>query len=255
MKLKYIWSFLFLFCLCQQWGYSQSVKKVRFNNIRKAEGLSNNMVNGLLRDNLGFLWFATNDGLCRYDGPDKIETFQIEEGANSLVSSNIRSIYEDSKSNLWIGTRLGGLTKYHRPSETWTTYLHDANDSSSISNDEILKIMEDSHQRLWVGTEDGLNLFDHKTATFKRFLTDKNDPYSLKSQAVLDVFEDEKGWIWVGTWGGGLHLLLTDKNGKQELGKFRRINPSVNTATHNVWKIYQDRQKRYWLGTHGGGLF
>ncbi len=255
MKLKYIWSFLFFFFISHQWAYSQSVKSIQFKNIRKTDGLSNNMVNGLLRDNLGFLWIATNDGLCRYDGPNKIEVFQVEEGANSLVSSNIRSIYEDSKGNLWIGTRLGGLTKYHRPSETWKTYIHDANDTSSISNDEVLKIMEDSYQRLWVGTENGLNLFDFETETFKRFLTDKNDPYSLRTKAVLDIFEDEKGWIWVGTWDGGLHLLLTDKNGQQALGKFKRIYPSANTATHNVWKIYQDRQKRYWIGTHGGGLF
>jgi len=209
----------------------------------------------LLRDNLGFLWIATNDGLCRYDGPNKIEVFKLEEGKTNLISSNIRSIYEDRKGNLWIGTRLGGLTKYHRPSDTWKTYLHDANDPNTLSNDEVLKIMEDSQQRLWVGTENGLNLYDYQTEKFTRFLVDRTDPFSLKTKAVLDIFEDEKGWIWVGTWGGGLHLLLTDKNGKEELGKFRRIVPSENASTRNVWKIYQDRQQRYWIGTHGGGLF
>lgn len=253
MYLKYIW--ILLFCLSSQVLPSQSIRKIRFNNIRKTEGLSNNMVHGILKDNLGFLWFATNDGLCRYDGPNQLEIFRAEEGKNSLVSSNIRSIYEDSQGNLWLGTRLGGLTKYHRPSETWTTYLHDSNDATTISNDEILKIMEDSHQRLWIGTENGLNLFDYQTETFTRFLTDTNDPNSLRTKAVLDITEDAKGWIWVGTWAGGLHLLLTDEQGKEKLGKFRRINPSSNTASLNVWRIYQDRQKRYWIGTHGGGLF
>ncbi|MEM1119465.1 MAG: two-component regulator propeller domain-containing protein [Bacteroidota bacterium] len=250
---KYFWILLCL--LFGQTVFGQPIQKIRFKNIRKSEGLSNNMVHGLLRDNLGFLWFATNDGLCRYDGPDKLEVFREDPAKNSLVSSNIRSIYQDSRGNLWLGTRLGGLTKYHRESETWTTYQHDANDSTTISNDEILRIVEDSHQRLWIGTEYGLNLFDYQTETFTRYLADAEDSYKLQTKAVLDIFEDEKGWIWVGTWAGGLHLLLTDEHGKDEAGQFRNIIPASNTASRNVWRIFQDRQKRYWVGTHGGGLF
>lgn len=255
MKPKYIWQLLLLFCVCSQTLHSQSVQKMRFNNIRKSEGLSNNMVNGILQDNLGFLWIATNDGLCRYDGPNQMEVIRSNKQVNTLQSDNIRSIYEDSKQNLWLGTRLGGLTKYHRPSGEWKTYLHDKQQNTSISNDEILKIMEDSQQRLWVGTENGLNLFDYETETFTRFMADDKNPYSLNTKAVLDIYEDDKGWIWAGTWGGGLHLLLEDPNNKQQTGKFRIFFPSPDYSSKNVWKIYQDSQKRYWLGTHGGGLF
>lgn len=257
MKPQFIWLYLFIIFCCHQTLFSQPVQKIQFNNIRKSEGLSNNMVNGLIRDNLGFLWIATNDGLCRYDGPNQLEIFRADEKGkgNSLASSNIRSIFEDSQQNLWIGTRLGGLTRYHQPSGSWKTFQHDATQPTTLSNDEVLTIMEDSQQRLWIGTENGLNLFDSKTETFTRFLSDLSNPFSLGGKAILDVFEDNKGWIWVGTWGGGMHLLLTDDLTQKELPKFRRINPTVNKPTHNVWKIYQDRQNRYWIGTHGGGLF
>jgi len=255
MKPKYIWQLLLVFCVFSQTLHSQAIQKIRFNNIRKSEGLPNNMVNGLMRDNLGFLWIATNDGLCRYDGPEQVEIFRIDEDNNTLQSNNIRSIYEDSQQNIWIGTRLGGLTKYHRPSGTWKTFQHDKTQNNSISHDDVLKIMEDSQQRLWVGTENGLNLYDYETETFNRFVVNDADPYSLNTKAVLDIFEDDKGWIWVGTWGGGLHLMLSDKTGKEKLGKFKHFNPSANQLARNVWKIYQDSQKRYWIGTHGGGLF
>jgi len=134
MKLRNIWQLLLLFCVFSQTLHSQSVQKIRFNNIRKLEGLSNNMVNGILRDNLGFLWIATNEGLCRYDGPNQVEVFRIteREGGNTLKSNNIRSIYEDSKGNLWIGTRLGGLTKYHQQSDTWSTFQHEEQEPRSI---------------------------------------------------------------------------------------------------------------------------
>ncbi len=257
MKPRCIWQLLLLFCVFSQTLYSQSVQKIRFNNIRKSEGLSNNMVNGIIRDNLGFLWIATNDGLCRYDGPNQIEVFRVsdEEGGSTLKSSNIRSIYEDSKGNLWIGTRLGGLTKYHRKSNTWRTYQHNEQEPNTLSNDEVLSIIEDSQQRLWVGTENGLNLFDYETETFTRFMSDASNPNSLKTKAVLDVFEDDKGWIWVGTWGGGLHLLLKETDREKKQGKFRQIRIGGSSSAQNVWKIYQDRQKRYWIGAHGGGLF
>jgi len=156
---------------------------------------------------------------------------------------------------LWIGTRLGGLTRYHQPSGTWTTFLHDKENPQSISNDEILTIMEDSRHRIWVGTENGLNLFDSSTETFTNFLPDSQNPTSLKTKAVLDILEDDKGWIWVGTWGGGLHLLMTNKKETTPSGQFKNMLPSANKAASNVWKIYQDQQYRYWIGTHGGGLF
>lgn len=85
MYLKYIW--IFLVCLSSQVLFSQSISKIRFNNIRQTEGVSNNRVHGILKDNLGGLWYATKDGLCFYDGLNQLETFRAEEGINSLLSS------------------------------------------------------------------------------------------------------------------------------------------------------------------------
>ena len=235
----------------------QSTKAIQFNNLQKTEGLPNNTVNHIIKDKLGFLWIATNDGLCRYDGPNQMEIFRAETTlpSNHLYASNIRTLYADSKDNLWIGTRLGGLTRYHQPTNTWRTFRHNKGNNQTISNDEILTIMEDSQHRLWIGTENGLNLFDYDTETFSNFLVDNKNRYSLKTKAVLTITEDAKGWIWVGTWAGGLHLLLVDEQGAITDGKFRNIQPSKDKATHNVWKVYQDQQQRYWIGTHGGGLF
>lgn len=235
----------------------QITKNIQFHNIQKTDGLPSNTVNKVIKDNLGFIWIATNDGLCRYDGPNQIEIFRTnpKNDQNSLASNNIRTLYADSKGNLWIGTRLGGLTRFHQPTNTWTTYRHQKNNPKSISNDEILTITEDSQHRLWIGTENGLNLFDYKTEIFVNLLAKEEDPNSLKTNAVLTVLEDDKGWIWVGTWAGGLHLLLTDGEEINANSAFKNIAPAPNKAAQNVWKVYQDRKNRYWIGTHGGGLF
>ena len=47
--------------------FSQSIY---FNHLTTEDGLSNNIVFDLIQDRFGFLWFATDDGLNRFDGYD-----------------------------------------------------------------------------------------------------------------------------------------------------------------------------------------
>ncbi|WMX13970.1 two-component regulator propeller domain-containing protein [Aureispira sp. CCB-E] len=64
------------------------------------DGLSNRFVRSILQDTKGFMWFATKNGLNRYDG----YTFDVfTEKNTNLQSSFIDKIFEDADSNLWIG--------------------------------------------------------------------------------------------------------------------------------------------------------
>jgi len=217
---------LFFIVLQSSVVYNQSGKELPFYNINKLNGLPSNYVISLTKDKAGFLWVATNNGLCRYDGPNSIEVFQKDNlNKDRLASNHIQKIYSDSKNNIWIGTRLGGLTRYHLPSNTWKTFQYNKEEENSISHNDILSIYEDSQHRLWIGTENGLNLYHPETENFTRFLVEANNPYSLKKEAILSILEDDKGWIWVGTWAGGLHLLLSEEGDDVSLGKFRNFPP------------------------------
>ena len=54
------------------YGYAQE-NATRFQHITTEDGLSQNMVDCILQDSQGFMWFGTYDGLNRYDG----YTFQV----------------------------------------------------------------------------------------------------------------------------------------------------------------------------------
>ena len=235
----------------------QKMSQIRFSTITNENGLPNNEVMDIIKDNQGFLWIATNDGLCRYETATQQAVFTVDKSnyPEGLRSNTIRTLYIDRHDHLWIGTTLGGLTRYHQPTNTWKTYLHDPDDPSSISNNEILSIIEDQSGKIWVGTEYGLNVFDPESETFFSFLPDPSGTAGIKTKAVVKIYEDQRGYIWLGTWAGGLYLVLSGKTDKPEDIRFRNINISDNTATHNVWTMFQDRKNQFWIGTHGGGLF
>lgn len=237
--------------------YSQADQNITFTNINNTHGLPNNTVAAITKDDLGFIWLGTSDGLCRYEGPNEVQVFRannpkIEGG---LQSNKISSLFFDTKDNLWVGTSLGGLTKYHQPSGIWKTYRHDKNNASSISNDEILSITEDKNGRLWIGTEDGLNVYDHETESFISFRADPKNPNAINGKAILTVMEDDQGRIWAGTWAGGLNLLIPPMDGNIANAKFKKFLPSAELEAQHIWKIFQDKQNRYWIGTRGAGLF
>lgn len=228
--------------------------EINFSNVSVNEGLSNNFINDISQDSMGFIWIATTEGLCRYDAKDDFKVFQ-ENGELALNSSNIRSLLSDSKNKLWVGTRLGGLTCFDQKTRTSKAYMFDANDPNSISNNEILSIFEDSKGRIWAGTEHGLNLYLPETDNFISWTPDEQDPTALQKSAILEITEDSRGFIWVGCWAGGLNLIL-DSDSEDPLDiSFRNFSINTSIAAQNVWAITEDHKNRLWLGTHGGGLF
>ncbi len=95
---------LILFLLISSSAFAQhfNLKKYTTKN-----GLANSVVQKIIQDEKGYYWFATTNGLSRFDGK-VFKNFQITDG---LPSSEITSILEDSKNNLWIGTSKG-LARY-----------------------------------------------------------------------------------------------------------------------------------------------
>lgn len=250
---------LLLLLLCSLLGFSQSPKSLNFSGWNKANGVPNNWVNALVKDELGFLWIGTNDGLCRFNGPNSFKTYRHEEDTveetDGLRSNQIRSLCYDSDKYLWIGTIQGGLTRFHPPTNTWKTYLYNIEEEdSSLNDNNILSVFEDSKKRIWVGTENGLNLFNKTTETFKSFNLNSLDVDLSVSSASLSIIEDSNGWIWVGTWENGLFLLLENENGDINSKNIRQFKIPFGKSVNNIWTLHQDAADRIWLGTHGAGV-
>ncbi len=240
-----------LLCLCISITlHGQTTTHLNFNSIDVTDGLSNNYVNAIAQDNLGFIWVGTNDGLNRYDTHESILTFK--SGEIGLESNTIKSLFADSNDHLWIGTSFGGLVKFNVKSNETKTYNKDSNGKLLLSNNEVLSI-QGIGDEIFIGTENGLNVLNPKTDSIFQFPT--GSPGQLNPSAILSITQDENGWIWLGTWGNNFYLYLPHPSGRHDLGTFRQFKLGESEKTANIWQVIQDTEDRYWVATHGGGLF
>ena len=81
----------------------------RFERLTTASGLSQSSVYKIIQDKKGFLWFATADGLNRYDGHNFKIYRNDPSDPTTLSGSDIFTIVEDDEGNMWVGTRSSGL--------------------------------------------------------------------------------------------------------------------------------------------------
>ena len=225
---------------------------VRFDHISTEQGLSNLDVWSILRDNQGFMWFATLDGLNRYDGYEMRVFKHDRDDPRSLSENTIRTLYQDRAGTLWIGTWTGGLERFDRDTESFTHFQHNPDDPNSLSSDSVFAITEDHAGKLWLGTRGGgLDRFDPQTQTFTHFRHDPTNSQSLSNDSVFALLEDHDGALWVGT-DGGLNRL--DPN----TGAFTPYlhdpaNPD-SLSNDQIRSLHLDDNGMLWVGTFGGGL-
>ncbi|MDE3126909.1 MAG: diguanylate cyclase [Gemmatimonadota bacterium] len=88
----------------------------RAEQFTSANGLPQNTVSGIAQTPDGYLWFATYDGLVRYDGV----TFTILDRANTppMAQTQFLTLTVDGAGTLWAGTT-SGLLRYRRSAFDW----------------------------------------------------------------------------------------------------------------------------------------
>lgn len=134
-----------------------SGKALAFNALTINDGLSQGMVTSILQDRYGFMWFATLDGVNRYDGYHFVVYRHDAHDPASITESYVQALFEDSKGRLWIGTVSGGLDLFDRETETFIHLTRQEGNANSLSQGPINSISEDEHGNIWVHVSDKLD--------------------------------------------------------------------------------------------------
>ncbi len=111
------------------------------------DGLPQSSVIALTQTRDGYLWLGTLKGLVRFDGVNF--TVFDENNTPGLNSSQIVYLFEDSRSNLWVGTETAGiaLLKGGRVLDTGI--------GAGTSAGKLMAACEDATGAVWLYTADG----------------------------------------------------------------------------------------------------
>lgn len=228
--------------------FSQSL---HFQNLTVKDGLSNNKINAILQDKIGFIWLGTEDGLNRFDG----YSFKIfrnnPSDSNSISDNNIWSLFEDESGNIWVGTKSGELNLYDFGKDSFKKWKIEKRGGKENG---IVTIFKDSEGMIWVGTyQSGLYRLNLATNELKNWNYNPNDPFSLSNNFVTSIIEDDDGYLWISTYNG-----LNKFNLKSNDDKFLKFysDPNNDNSISNdlVWQISKSDFETdiLWIGTANG---
>ena len=136
--------------------------KLHFRNLNINNGLSDNHVYSIAKDSLGFMWFATYNGLNKYDGYN-FKKYYAGNEKSSLLSNRISNVFDDNGGNIWVLTGLSYVL-YDRGNDN---FIRDINSKLSLYGIEAVGkpvIYADNQKDLWICDSVSLYFyeFEHK---------------------------------------------------------------------------------------------
>lgn len=239
------------------------------------EGLSQLSVMSIYQDELGRMWFGTQEGLSMYNGdhtisfkPSWSDKPDIQTNSNLLGNSNF-PIDGDKNGNLYIVSDNSlirydfRVKKFYRVVDKGvrTVTFHDnklwfgVSDSVCTWNSKLMKaefvlklkdkdsfaqkIFIDSNKHLWVGSVKGLFLFKKN----------KQLECIIPNEDIYEIFEDSKANLWISTRENGMYK--RDKDGRI-IKLMHDANNSNSISSNHVRSFAEDNFGNIWIGTFTG---
>ena len=207
-------------------GRPAAAQQVAFSHLTTDHGLSQFSVNALYRDERGFIWIGTREGLNRYNS-NGIKTFKQRKGdPTSLFCNTVLRITGDGDGSLFVLCS-EGVARFDIRRDCFRTLLHGT--ASAIYYDEGFYVAR------------GTQIFrcDPENGELTPY-------YALPAQLAGEItclLRDAGGTLWIGTDRNGLYGLRRDGVLEHPFGR------------SNVTSIYEDTGHGLWAGTWEEGYY
>jgi ligand-binding sensor domain-containing protein/AraC-like DNA-binding protein len=199
-----------------------------------AEGIHSNMIRSIKQTPDGYLWFATNKELLRFDGIKfTVISFAKKREDHPPPQTVPDTLFVDKKGILWIGSS-SGLTQYNHNTVSFKTYTT----ANGITQDRIRHISEDRQGNLWI------TFYSSYVDCFsKEKFTHFDASHGLASNKINAVVEDRRGNL----------LFATRENRifRYKDGKFYHYS-ELHLENYVIIAMYKDHKEDLWVGTNKG---
>ena len=265
---------LFLLFLLTGWtGRAQYT----FHTFDVKSGMSDNYVQSILRDQYGFMWFGTINGLNRYDGYH-CKTYQTTP--LGTYNNSISQVLEDAGGNIWIQTP-ERLFIYDRKNDRLDSVIGRVTNSFPIPGN-IRQLQTDEEKNLWCIHEYTLYKYVYKEQKLYSLQLPKKKVmnYTSRKDKCYLLFED--GDIATANLpskqlqtafhlpqAADIHLYLDTQGRLWCYGKNRQGIRCMDTKGHRdlhisclemlkaelINSITDDDEGNIWIGTNSQGIF
>lgn len=242
---------LLLLCFLTGFPVQGQKEAMRFQHYTADNGLSQNMIDCILKDSKGFMWFGTWNGLNRFDGYSFTVYRQNQRNRDGIINNFIYALAEDRFGNIWVGTG-AGLTVYIYKKDLFRTPDNTVIAKSAVLTRRTNSVIVDHNGWLWTGTDKGIDVFEieNENGTLRKIgLSDNRNQGLLEGYNITSIFEDRNGNIWIGSTNGAFRY---DRK-THEIRRYAYLpSQPASLSNDNVNCIYQDRKGKVWIGTTVG---
>ena len=178
-----------------------------FNHYMTTDGLPSNTIYAVVQDKYNFIWIATRDGICRFDGHTFVKLG--DDSPNGITSGMTPALCMDDQARLWFSNGNGT-----------GAYNIDTGETISIGvldEDDISQICHDSSGNIWFISSNTYRYNVASGVVSKYMASDYFDPVSMTT--------DPLGTVWFTSEDGGLYRYNSrrDSFDLQEIGGLGQI--------------------------------
>lgn len=243
-------------------------------SITMDDGLPSNAVRSVVQGSKGYMWFGTDNGLCRFDGYD-VKTYYnpfttvdqfvsaltaCEEGLlvgcnngaylfcnatdqfqklSDKITAPVLNFSLDGDQNVWISTSGQGVFRYNR-----TTHELHQYPMKNIQG-KVKSTLVDANNQVWMLCNQGEASIYHLNKS-----TDQFEAFTLKGDATMfhgmAMLATPDGNVYVGTWENGLYKLNADGSAEQ------LISGTLSNAVHHIHQLYCNDNKYLLIASDDG---
>lgn len=220
-----------------------------FINYYQSDGICSYEFTDIIQDGMGLMWFATQDGLMRFDG-NNFKTYRGGKTKGQLLHSVVSSLAVDKKKNLWVGTK-GGLCVYHPESDTFERV--DSLFGKPLQGHRWVRdIYVDSKGRLWVDRHYGtLNCVDFDAKTVETF----QHEYDYSDIYYFHAITEFGDGVMLG--GGSAHLTWLTRN-PDKWNTYPNVTTIINNEKITIAgtaNFYDDGSDYIWVANYADNAY
>jgi signal transduction histidine kinase/ligand-binding sensor domain-containing protein/DNA-binding response OmpR family regulator len=252
-------------------GMVSAQSNYHFEKLGVNEGLPHSDVLDIVQGPYGFIWIATTNGLCRYDGFNLLTYRHSNSEIYSLSGNRTLSLCFTADSLMLVGTEGSGLNVYSTEYDNFKSYKHAPDQDSTISSNVVFEIFQSKSGQIWLGTDHGFDemILEGDNVAFKNIVFD--------DLVVRQIVEVHPNVLWLATNQGIYEYDI--RSGQYEVlfpdlmfNAVLRLNESeILLGSYSglfLWdgkalklinrtptlSMVKDRENNLWVGTNGEGL-